>query len=92
MGPFQSIVWLSTEQQDLGLYWHILLVSCYFVVFYHLYSDCPKGFEENAQTCYKHVTDLATGDGAQTACVAAGSNLVTVDDAKENDRIKAILR
>ncbi len=57
-----------------------------------LSSACPTGYEGNGDRCYKHVTTAVTGDAAQAACAADGSNLVTIDDATENEYIKQKMR
>ncbi len=56
------------------------------------FSDCQHGYMEHAGRCYRLVTETTTGDAAQAACVADGTNLVTINDAAENDHIKGMLR
>lgn len=51
-------------------------------------AECPLGFTENTGCCYKFVTEPATATAAQAACVAAGANLVTIDDVDENKFIQ----
>ncbi len=50
-------------------------------------AGCASGYEEHGGKCYKHVTTTATGDAAQAACVADGANLVSIEDAAENDYV-----
>lgn len=56
------------------------------------FTGCPSNYEEHDESCYKLVTTPTSRTAAQTACEADGTNLVTVDDAAENEFVKGKYR
>ncbi len=57
-----------------------------------MFAACPAGYERNEEICYKLVTEIATANAAQATCLAEGNNLVTINDAAENEYIKGKYR
>ena len=51
---------------------------------------CPPDWTAAGTRCYLVLTEPLAWDGAQAACVAAGGALAVIDDASENERVRAL--
>jgi hypothetical protein len=51
---------------------------------------CPAGWAASGSSCYLVVAQMLAWDAARAACEQAQAHLVIIDDADENERVRAL--